>query len=193
MIRLNRYLYLVILLCFFLPFAEGCKWELNSPEEKAVIEKARADSIAAFSAAVDSSVQQVSDHSRKSGPFTASSATSPQNSANKILSAVFLPGGDYSGIFLVMIGWRSITGLTSLVPAFVLLIILIATSRKGKERSRRIFTCSLLMSVFLLIFLAYSFNDVMYGYWITLVITIGNTRLAYLNDRNRQKANADQI
>jgi|GEM_PF-5559445 len=185
MIRINRYLYVVILLCFFLPFAEGCKWNLTSPEEKAELEKKRADSAALVaslppdSLAYEAPVETVDEVN----------AQEPESSTfNKAASALLLPGGDYSGMLLVMTGWKTISGLTSIVPAFILLLALIAmTFRKAAPRPKRVFIMSALLSFFLAVMMAYSFTDLMYGYWLTLIITVTNTIIAYINYRNQQK------
>ncbi|MCW3072606.1 MAG: hypothetical protein JWO44_2496 [Bacteroidetes bacterium] len=170
MVRLNRYLYIVILLCFFLPFAEGCKWNLNSPQEQAAIEKARADSLGYMDP--QQPVEEI--NSEPIQPFF----------LKKTASSLLLPGGDYSGIFLVLIGWKSLQGLTSLVPAFILLLVLVVVTNKKKLKNpRRIFIYSLTLTFFMLMFWIYNRNDLMYGYWLSLSFICINTVIAGINQK----------
>jgi hypothetical protein len=181
MIRLNRYLYLLILLCFFMPFAEGCHMFDASPEEKALMEKAAQDSIDAGLQNPDSLHESISQNPEP-GIFTMDSTASEISRTEKIISAVLMPGGDYSGIFLAMIGWRSIEGLTSLFPAFIILIVLIFLSqRKKDDHSKSLFIWSVVFVVFMTMLLLYSSNDLMYGYWITLSLAIINAIIAFFN------------
>lgn len=157
----------------------------------AAIEKARADSAALFASLPP-------DRLVHEAPVDAGDEVNSQlpesSSFNKAASALLLPGGDYSGMLLVMVGWRSISGLTSLVPAFILLLTLIViTFRKVPAPPKRIFIMSALLSFFLAMMMAYSFTELMYGYWVTLVIALVNTIIAYVNYKNEQKIRRDRM
>lgn len=208
MIRINKWLSIVILLCFFLPFAEGCHSLFGdfSAEEKAALEKARQDSILAVdlarhdstfipdttAAESDASVSSAVDNNNESAKKTIDSTKEEDHRFRQFMGDLLLPEGNYSGILLVVIGWRDIAGLTSLIPAFIILIILIFMSgKKAAERTKRIFILSAAQFFFMLMFLVYTFDELMYGYWITLFLSLINTVIAYMNYRSRKKIKAD--
>jgi disulfide bond formation protein DsbB len=159
MIQLNRNIYLAILLCFFLPFAKGCDFDLGLAEEKLASEQSITDSISTND--LDSSV--INTPEIKNSFF------------KQALSDLLMPGGDYSGFYLVLVGTLSIKGWLSLVPAFLILVSLIYMSFKKKTAELRpVIYLNLAFTIFLILFLAFYFKDLMYGFWITLVLSFVN-------------------
>jgi hypothetical protein len=166
MIRLNRNIYLAMLLCFFLPFAKGCEFDLGLAEEKLASERDIAVTL------------PINDNDTISTITNEETQPSPEiknNFFKQIISDLLMPGGDYSGFYLVLVGTLSIKGWLSLVPAFLILITLIFLSFKKKAAElRSALYLNFAFTIFLILFLAFYFKDVMYGFWITLVLSFLN-------------------
>jgi hypothetical protein len=171
MLNLNRYLYIIILLCFFLPFTEGCNFLDINAEEKALQENAHRENLIPNDTGDPESINVNAEKiSQESGTVNVG------GSLKKILSAIFLPRGDFSGFYLVIIGTTSPEGWLSLVPAFIILIILIfMTGKKDVSDFKRVFYFSLALNVFLILFLALYFKELMYGFWLALFLSLFNT------------------
>jgi hypothetical protein len=94
------------------------------------------------------------------------------------ISNLFFPNGDYSGILLVLIGVRTIQGWLSLVPGYIVLVILIFMTNKKMINYKRVLIYSLLFLLFMIVFLALNFNELKYGFWICLCLGFINTMIA---------------
>jgi membrane-bound ClpP family serine protease len=178
MIRLNRYFYIIILLCFFLPFCEGCNFLSIPAEEKAAMEKSQKDCLEALSNITVDSLMHIESSNSKSDSASIIPVTKESGFLQNVISYLMLPNGDYSGIYLVVIGFFSLKGWLSVVPGFIVLIILIYLTNKTVVNYKRVFIYSLAFLLLMLVFLAFNFNDLMYGFWICLMLGFINTTIA---------------
>jgi hypothetical protein len=195
MLRINKSLCIIILLCFFLPFVKGCDGFLDfTIEEKLALEKSRADSIASFNQVSDSvdlkTNDTLSDASlQKNDSSYTPEAVEKRSFLSELAGAVLLPGGEISGIALVLTGWDDLSGLTSIEPAFIFLILMLFAVFKKEKNYRRIFIFSALAFFFLFLFMLYFFSEVLYGYWLALSLTLINTFVAYLSWKEKRAEN----
>lgn len=186
MIRLNRYLYIAILLCFFLPFCEGCNFLSIPAEEKAAMEKVKRDSIKVFGNINADSLKYTETEISQSDTSSIISPPKEESFLKNAISNLLLPNGDYSGFFLVIIGVKSLQGWLSLVPGYIILIMLVFMTNKAEINYKRVFIYSSVFLFFMIVFLAFNFNELMYGFWTCLALAFINMLIAgFIHQRSQ--------
>lgn len=198
-IPLLKRTHVVALLCFFLPFLEfNCGFSDWTAEEKAASEKAQMDSISAY----EISMHRIPENSAQENIKFTTDSFSEKDKAKKlesipqkqfefknILWDILLPNGKCSGIYLAVLGVCELIDFKDnfsfvFFTVYFLLIIysLVNFFYPSKKSFRRIFTSSILQLLCLILFVCIEkipISEMLYGYWITVVVCFFNAITSY--------------
>jgi hypothetical protein len=173
----SRILHLFLLCCFFMPFLKSCDLEKNEAPFFP------ADSLG-ISAPLDSFAKQPLVFPDGAGSIN-DDAQEDAWGWLKVPLDILLPGGDYSGIFLVITSIESDPQFPNttwpVAPSFIFLISsMCLVFRKNNDR-RGIFVFSVMSTFFLGLFMfQQQFHGLMIGTWLASIFFILNNIVCYL-------------